>query len=235
MYHTFRVYGSRSAEKLLSQWEGCALRIGAVRCIMGSILDIGVGIMAIEYERKLATTPEEQELVRISLMGQWKLYNMKTTYYDTPEGSLSARKWMLRHRLENQTHVCALKTPAGEARNEWEVTAERIEDAIERLIDLGAPQELRQLVKSGLVAVCGAEFTRLTDIVYHEMGAVEISFDKGFLFAGERQEPLCEMELELKSGCKRPLDDYVTILQDVLGLQELTESKYKRARKLKDN
>ena len=62
-YHTFRLNGSTGNEILLSQ-RGCSfLRFGAVWCIMGNILDIGAGIMAIEYERKFAATPEMLEKV----------------------------------------------------------------------------------------------------------------------------------------------------------------------------
>lgn len=37
--------------------------------------------------------------------------HMKTTYYDTADGALSSRKWMLRVRQENEKSVVTMKTP----------------------------------------------------------------------------------------------------------------------------
>lgn len=37
--------------------------------------------------------------------------HMKTTYYDTADGALTARRWMLRVRQENEKSVVTMKTP----------------------------------------------------------------------------------------------------------------------------
>lgn len=188
--------------------------------------------MAIEYERKFAATPEMLEKVRKDLRGVWLEYRMQTTYYDTAEGSLSARKWMLRQRLENGTKVCTLKTPAGDARNEWEVCGSRIEDGITELCKLGAPEELLVLTKAGVRPICGAEFTRLAANVALDGAEVEVALDVGILFAGDRQAPLCELEVELKRGDRAVADSFARNLAERFALRELNDSKFKRARML---
>ena len=187
--------------------------------------------MAIEYERKFAATPQTLEKVRRS-MGVWTQYAMQTTYYDTAEGSLAARKWMLRQRLENGKKVCTLKTPAGEARNEWEVCGSRIEDGITELCKLGAPEELLVLTQAGVRPICGAEFTRLAADVALDGAEVEVALDAGVLFAGDRRAPLCELEVELKQGDRAAADRFAQALANRFGLEELKDSKFKRARML---
>lgn len=190
--------------------------------------------MGMEYELKFAATAAVQEAIRKRLGGAWFEYRMHTTYYDTPNGSLSARKWTLRHRLENDAHVCTLKTPAGEARGEWEVSCEHIQEAAVKLCKLGAPRELETLTREGVVPVCGARFTRLAATVELEAGTVEVALDEGILFAGERSESLCEVEVELKSGAVEAADRFAADLANHFGLRRLHKSKFKRALALRD-
>lgn len=185
--------------------------------------------MGMEYELKYAATEAVQEDIRAWLGGEWVQYRMRTTYYDTPGGSLSARRWTLRHRLENDAHVCTLKTPAGNARGEWEVCAEHIEDAVEELCKLGAPEELAELTKQGVEPVCGAAFTRLAAAVEVCGAVLEVALDSGKLFAGAAEAPLCEVEVELKSGSSGAADRFASDLANHFGLQRLHKSKFKRA------
>lgn len=190
--------------------------------------------MGIEYELKYAATLDTQKKLRSHLGGVWQEYRMHTTYYDTPGGSLSARKWTLRHRLENDTHVCTVKTPAGDARGEWETCEERIEAAVEKLCKLGAPEALRTLTREGLVEVCGARFTRLAATVIMPEGTVEVALDAGVLYAGQREEPLCEVEVELKDGSAAAADRLAEELSARFGLSLLKKSKFKRALALRE-
>ena len=184
--------------------------------------------MGLEYELKFAATEDVLARIRESLDG-WKVYKMRTTYYDAPDGGLSARKWTLRHRLENDVHVCTLKTPMGNARGEWEVECGSVQEAIPMLCALGAPSELQQLTAGGVEAVCGAAFTRLAATLEAEDSVLELALDNGCLFAGERSIPLCEVEVELKSGSRIAADAYASILASRYGLQPLRSSKFKRA------
>lgn len=118
--------------------------------------------------------------------------HMKTTYYDTADGALSSRKWMLRVRQENEKSVVTMKTPgSGYARGEWECEGDSPEAAIETLIGRGAPEELRELSAPGLQMVCGASFIRLTQpLRLSGKTTCEICADGGELLGGKRREPV---------------------------------------------
>ena len=76
--------------------------------------------MGIEFEVKFQATEEAQTIIRSQIPGDEKIYQMQTTYYDTPDGKLSAKYYTLRCRMENETAVCTLKAPVEErGRGEW--------------------------------------------------------------------------------------------------------------------
>lgn len=185
--------------------------------------------MGIEYELKYAATPQALSQVESDLGGQWHRIQMRTTYYDTADGSLSARKWTLRRRLENGSSVCTLKTPAPQGRQEYEVLCENIEDGIEELCKLGAPAELLELTAEGVCEVCGAAFTRQAKTVQLAGFTAEIALDQGELFSGENRQPLCELEVELKGGDGKLMQKYAQCLAARYGLRQESKSKFKRA------
>ena len=188
--------------------------------------------MATEYEYKFKIDRLDMPALNAAFPQESKEIQMETVYYDTPSGSLSARHYTLRRRLENGVSVCTLKTPAGDARNEWETENVFIDNAIGELIAQGAPAELQALVDEGLCAICGARFTRLAKIIPITDGIVEMALDYGYLFAGDRRETLCEMELELKSGSKESFDLFVWSVSGEFLLQEEPKSKFARALRL---
>lgn len=188
-----------------------------------------VTAVATEYELKFKTDYANLIAICAYFPQEATELQMETTYYDTPGLALSGRRYTLRRRLENGRSVCTLKTPAGEARNEWETENVFIENAIEDLIAQGAPAELRQFAKDGLFPICGAKFTRLAKILRLENAEVELALDHGYLFAGDRKEPLCEVELELKSGDKLACKQYAEQLAAEFMLEEEPRSKFKRA------
>lgn len=185
--------------------------------------------MAVEYELKFAAEPQTLASVEKELGGVWQEMAMRTTYYDTPEGTLSARKWTLRRRLENGVSVCTLKTPAQMGRQEYEVICDTIEDGVKELCKLGAPEELLSLTASGVVPVCGAAFTRLARTITFESCSVEVALDRGELFGGEKVQPLCELEVELKGGEPDAARDFALFLAAKYGLRPENKSKFKRA------
>lgn len=185
--------------------------------------------MGIEYELKYAATPQVLSQVKSDLGGQWHCIQMRTTYYDTEDGSLSARKWTLRRRLENNTSICTLKTPAPQGRQEYEVLCDDIADGVKELCKLGAPAELLELTAGGVREVCGAAFTRQAKTVQLPGFTAEIALDQGELFSGENRQPLCELEVELKGGDGKLMRNYAFHLAAGYGLQPERKSKFKRA------
>ena len=188
--------------------------------------------MGIEYERKFRADRSILLEINATFSEASREISMETVYYDTPSGALSAKRYTLRRRLENGISVCTLKVPAGDARGEWKTENVFIENAVPALIADGAPEELKELVKEGLLPICGAKFTRLAKTITLENAVAELALDHGYLFSGDRKEPLCEVELELKSGDKGCFDRYVLKFAGEFALEEEKTSKFARALQL---
>ena len=188
--------------------------------------------MATEYEYKYKVHQGDFGSILATFPQPTREIQMETVYYDTPSGSLSAKHFTLRRRLENGKSVCTLKTPAGDARNEWETEEAFIENAIPRLIELGAPEELQELAEEGLYAICGARFTRFAKDIPITEGMVELALDYGYVFAGDKKETISELEIELKSGNKRSFELFVWSVAGEFLLEEEPKSKFARALKL---
>ena len=185
--------------------------------------------MGREFELKFRATPEQQEAIA-ALYGDFSTITMETAYYDTPGGALSARYITLRRRLENNSAVCTVKTQLeGLGRGEWETHHERIEDAIPVLCKLGCTEDLISLTAPGLVQVCGARFTRRCKTIDLEGCTVELALDRGVLLGGGKEVPLCEVEVELKSGEEADALLFARLLAARFELIQEKRSKFRRA------
>ena len=189
--------------------------------------------MAIEFELKFRAGPQTLEAISQATLGEGQVWQMETTYYDTPSGALSRRYCTLRRRMENGRSVCTLKTPAeGMGRNEFEVEAPSVQDALDTLCKLSELKELPGLLKEGVVPVCGARFTRIAKTVKTEGCTLELALDQGVLTGGGRERPLCEVEVELKSGTRQGAYAYALHLAATYGLTPEKLSKFRRAQLL---
>jgi len=185
--------------------------------------------MGREFELKFRATPEQQEAIA-ALYGDFSTITMETAYYDTPGGDLSARYITLRRRLENGSAVCTVKTQLeGLGRGEWETQKEQIEDAIPVLCKLGCAEDLVSLTAPGLVQVCGALFTRRCKTIDLEGCTVELALDRGVLLGGGKEVPLCEVEVELKSGEEADALLFARLLAARFELIQEKRSKFRRA------
>lgn len=185
--------------------------------------------MGREFELKYAATADILATLAAKF-GPGRQIRMETTYFDTPDGALSARHMTLRLRRENEETVCTLKTPLPDSsRGEWECAATDITDSIAALLALGAPVQLKALTVEGVVPVCGARFTRIACDVPTADGIAELALDKGVLLGGNKEIPLCEVELELKSGSESALLALANALAAAYGLQPERHSKFRRA------
>ena len=189
--------------------------------------------MGIEYELKYRATASQLAQLRQAFAGEEARFTMQTTYYDTPTQQLSARHYTLRCRRENDRWVCTVKAPAqGLGRGEWETEGSDILDAVPVLCKLGAPETLQVLVAEGLIPICGAAFTRITKQIVQPDFTAELALDTGKLTGGGRELPLCEAELELKSGDAEEMTAYARQLAALYGLKPEHRSKFRRAMKL---
>ena len=194
--------------------------------------------MAIEWEIKLAARPEvlrelasDPEIGKMALSREEK--RMESVYYDTEDLDLGAQRWTLRQRSENGEAVVTFKTAReGYAHGEWEY-AGTLAEAAERLPAMGTPEALREILQKPLHPVCGASFTRQAILLRLEDGSTaELALDEGRLLNGPRTAPLCEIELELKSGDTVSVQVLAALIRERYGLKEEHKSKFARARAL---
>lgn len=186
--------------------------------------------MGREFELKYRADQVQLETIREAVGGAFERIDMETTYYDTVDSRLSARKWTLRRRMENGVAVCALKTPGDDgSRGEWECRCADIREAIEMLCKLGAPEELRAIVADGTVPVCGARFTRLARRQQLPGAEAELALDSGVLLGGGKEQIFAEVEVEQKSGSREAVCAYARTLAQSHGLEPEERSKFRRA------
>lgn len=186
--------------------------------------------MGTEFELKFRATPEILQAIAAGLSGGQQRFSMETTYYDNAAGQLSDRYWTLRRRFENGVSVCTLKTPAPDGgRGEFELECDSIEQAIPELCKLSGLPQLLTLTAEGVIPVCGAKFTRLATTVVLQDCTVEVALDQGVLFGGGKEIPLCEVEVELKSGSRSGAIAYAQTLALIYGLEREHGSKFRRA------
>lgn len=185
--------------------------------------------MAIEFEMKYRATAEQQEAVKKAVIGDVATYRMESTYYDTPNGDLSQMRCTLRCRLENENKVYTLKMPAIQGRAEYEVKAEGLPQALKELCKLSQFPKPELLDMEKLIAVCGAAFTRTAITTAAKDCTVEIALDLGVLTGGGKAVPLCEIEVELKSGSMEAAAAYANKLAQQYALIPEHQSKFRRA------
>jgi inorganic triphosphatase YgiF len=189
-------------------------------------------IMGVEFELKFQATASQQDALAAVFSQPWDTISMETTYYDTPDRVLGARKMTLRRRMENGEAVCTVKTPEKDgARGEWDCRCEDIHLAIPELCKLGGPAVL-QTVSGTLEVVCGARFQRRCTLIVTKDFTAELALDRGVLLGGGREAPLCEVELELKEGDREAMLLYARILAARFSLVPQLKSKFRRALEL---
>ena len=182
-----------------------------------------------EFEIKFSASNHQLESIAAQWSG-WSELAMETTYFDTPDKALSAQHITLRLRRENDAMVCTLKTPLAQGgRGEWECLADTMDAGLAGLLAAGAPEAPIQLAKQGLVIVCGARFTRLATELPTADGTAELALDHGVLIGGGKELPLCEVELEQKTGSDTATAQLAAHIAQVYGLQAESKSKFRRA------
>lgn len=190
--------------------------------------------MGQEIECKLSV-PDADALSRLrrafSGQGAEETADYETVYFDLGD-ELNARRFMFRARKRGGgAAVYTVKTPGeGYCRGEWECEAASPEEAAKKLAALGAPREIAE--RSAYPVTCGARFTRTAITICREGSVIELAFDLGELTAPGASAPVCELELELKSGPLAPMTALLGEIMQSCGLRELNKSKYARARAL---
>ena len=161
---------------------------------------------------------------------------MEAMYYDTADNLIAHCHGGLRLRRENETRVVCLKLAAEsgfggarKAREEYECTAPDIRTGIQNLPAAGAPQDICDcLLQANLIELGRTAFTRFWFLLSYQGCTCELAFDYGKLTRNGRVGPICEMELELKSGSEADFDALAVQLQQEFDLKPQPLSKLAR-------
>ena len=201
--------------------------------------------MSTEIELKLLIAPEDaRRLLRHPLITaltrqQFSPQRLLSIYYDTADYVLHTQRIALRLRRVGRRWIQTVKTEgrisAGlHERPEWE--CETTQDTF--VFHTIADPTLRELfadthLQHALHPVFVTEFSRTRRMLELPSGdVIECSLDRGEIRAGEDQLPICEVELELKSGDPTRLSDLALRLQETLSLKPENVSKAERGYRL---
>lgn len=182
--------------------------------------------MALETELKLRITPQHlAKLKRHALLKSHqlarpvtrRLYNI---YFDTPELDLHKSAMALRLRRSGAQWMQTLKgggaIRAGlHQRNEWEVPVKG--EALDFSCTESAAWDtlLPAMLREKLRPVFVTDFSRSSRIVSWSGAHIEVCMDQGEIKTERCSQPICELELELKSGSPRQLFELALAILDI--------------------
>jgi inorganic triphosphatase YgiF len=167
--------------------------------------------MAQEIEIKLSVAPEHARRLWVVLAAHPHAKpasrRVFSAYYDTPDCRLQNGGVALRLRREGNRWIQTVKSAGIAAgglhrRAEHETVVPAQLPNFPALIEAGAGKLVAdRQTREALQVVFTTEFRRSSTLVQPRAGTiVEVSLDRGAIAAGERRDPICEIELELKSG-----------------------------------
>jgi triphosphatase len=191
-----------------------------------------------EIELKLLAEPDalarlhEAPVVTRHARNGGVVRRLDAVYYDTPDRTLYRNGLSLRVRRSGSRYIQTLKRvlPDGGnfARQEWECPVETVAPDLGRLPAAELGDTIDPAAARALVPVFTTKVRRRTRRLDLAEAEVEIAFDEGTIEAGDRREPLSEVELELKRGDVGVLYDIGAELLDIAPLRVGTVSKADR-------
>jgi triphosphatase len=199
--------------------------------------------MAVETELKLRITSDQ--LARLKRHALLKSYSvsrpitrrLQNIYYDTPKLDLHRSGMALRLRHAGGQWLQTLKgggsVQAGlHQRNEWEVPVSGM------ALDFSATQavdwneHLRPSLRKKLHPVFVTDFTRSSRMLNFQDTQIELGNDLGVGRPAQRSMPICELELELKSGEPQHLFELALAMLEIVPFELETVSKAEQGYRL---
>ncbi|QJW47213.1 CYTH domain-containing protein [bacterium BFN5] len=164
-----------------------------------------------EIELKLQVLEADQWLEIL----QWEVFRdadipgsakqecLEARYYDTVDGKLRQAGLAYRIRRENEKWVATIKgggSSEGGLHSRLEVN--ELVDGPEPDLSVFSGHDLVQqaLIPDPLYALLITRFTRSVLVINSHGSIIEVAADRGEIIAGDKQAPILEIELELKSG-----------------------------------
>lgn len=164
--------------------------------------------------------------------------HMAAEYFDTPDEMLRNSGAALRLRRENDRTVCCMKRTvqregAQALREEYEVTADSLQEGLRLLPDAGAPRDfclflalltLNPFAKTDFIRNCW-----LLSVADDAPFTAEFAIDVGTLGNARGMQPFEELELEFKSGDEAAFHRFAAQLSTRFSLVPQPLSKLARA------
>jgi triphosphatase len=202
-----------------------------------------------EFELKFQVDPQHRAAVESAVArGNSRRERLQARYYDTEDRALAAQRIVLRIRKEGRRWVQTAKAPGGNAleRHEHNVEIETAKSddvplpRLERhagtpvgaLIDKALRAAGQAPAEALLMPTYGTDIRRTTREMRTGDARVELAYDRGEVRSGDRSHPVCELEIELKSGSPQSLLELARRWRVRYGLSLDTVSKAARGERL---
>lgn len=202
-----------------------------------------------ETEIKLRVSHEtlaalrEHPLLKKRNKSGWQRGELFNQYFDTPARDLARAHVALRLRRDGEQLIQTLKTRGQSVaglseRNEWDWYLDTPTLDLSKLADDCWPAALADLDKSQLAPLFTTDFIREKAEIAWGRGkakvVIEAALDLGKVIAGEGEEEICELELELRQGEPDALLELAAELAADLPLMPCDISKAERGYRLFD-
>lgn len=202
-----------------------------------------------ETEIKLRASREtlaalrEHPLLKKRNKSGWQRVELFNQYYDTPARELAEAKVALRLRRDGEQLIQTLKSRGQSVaglseRNEWDWYLSEPRLDLSTLDESCWPASLAELDKSSLQPLFSTDFVREKAEIAWGRGkakvVIEAALDLGKVIAGEGEEEICELELELRQGEPQALLELAAELAADLALMPCDISKAERGYRLFD-
>ncbi len=128
------------------------------------------------------------------------------TYYDTPKLFFASQKMGLRVRTQNREFEITLKTKGNivgglHIRPEYNLSLPNNQPDFLALVEkFDLPFENADEIAQNLQAIFSTDFTRQTWLFQVGASQIEVALDQGLIQNQSAQEPICELEFEIKQG-----------------------------------
>lgn len=187
----------------------------------------------IELKFRLGPGAAARLAVHPALAGEESVQDLRSVYFDTPDQTLRRAGWGLRVRATGRGFVQTLKGQAGGdvlRRAEWETPVPS--EALDWTALQATPVAALVKDRRDLSPRFASTVRRRARLIAFEGAVIEAAHDEGDLSAGDRAEPLRELELELKDGPPEALFALARRLSADVALVPLFESKAERGWRL---
>jgi inorganic triphosphatase YgiF len=197
-----------------------------------------------EVELKLTASPQDlrrlqrHPLVQSLCERRGQTQRLVSVYFDTDDAALARHGFGLRVRQQGAERVQTVKgdrRAAGGLSDRLEVEGPIASDApdLAQLPDAALRERLHGIIGDApLVPIFRTEFQRTRRVLRHAGSEWTLDADQGEIVAGERREPICEVELELRAGEAWRLFEFALQLHDHFDLMPAVRSKAERGHAL---